>query len=356
LPKKSTSCHFKRNSSSIHPSACLQVTIQLGHIESGSQLFKLPALPVVTDSVFSTISPDVPERDKPFPYPFIYMNYKYIFGLFSGLLGDKKTQTFENRTFNTVMLSVGVAGLALLSYDIILGNIASQIIDISCIVYSMSCYFYSLKSCNHNKLVITTFIFLYIAISSGWFFNNGIHGGIPFFFFVLCCYSGIFFKKPFLNAIPLIIVTVLFLSIIEFLNPDIVILYKSRIHNFLDLGASIIICLVISGVSIHIIYKKYDIERELNKKMLNQAISDKELIESSIKEIQILRGLLPICSYCKKIRDDGGEWMQLEKFIQENSEAKFSHSMCPECARSVYPDFLEKINSLKKTSHARRNS
>ena len=157
-----------------------------------------------------------------------------------------------------------------------------------------------------------------------------------------------FFRKPFLCAIPVIIITVLSLAVIEFFYPEFVVLYKSKVHDFLDIGFSIIICLIINGVSIHIIYKKYDIERELNKKMLDQAISDKELIESSIREIQILRGLLPICSYCKKIRDEEGAWTQLEKFIQENSEAKFSHSMCPECAQTIYPEFYDKMNFWKK--------
>ncbi len=302
---------------------------------------------------FFTMSPDATERDKLCPYPFIYMNYKKIFKIFPDLLGDKQTQTFENRTFNTAMLSISIAGLTLLSYDIILGNIASQFIDISCIAYSISCYIYSIKNRNHYKLTTVTFIFLYIAISSGWFFNNGIHGGMPFFFFVLSCYSGVFFKKPFIHAIPFIIATVSLLTAIEFLNPELVISYKSKVHNFLDIGASIIICLVINGISIHIIYKKYDIERELNKKMLNKAINDKELIENSIKEIQILQGLLPICSHCKKIRDEQGEWRQLERFIQENSEAEFSHSLCPECAQTIYPEFIDKMNFWKKNDLAK---
>lgn len=112
----------------------------------------------------------------------------------------------------------------------------------------------------------------------------------------------------------------------------------------IDVSVSIITCLIINGISIHIIYKKYNIERNLNKKMLNQAIADKELIEKSINEIQVLRGFLPICSHCKKIRDDQGEWRQLEKYIQDNSEAKFSHSMCPECAVAMHPEYFNKNN------------
>jgi len=55
-------------------------------------------------------------------------------------------------------------------------------------------------------------------------------------------------------------------------------------------------------------------------------------------EIKVLRGFLPICSSCKKIRDNKGAWNQIESYIKEHSEAEFSHGICPECARILYPD------------------
>ena len=48
-------------------------------------------------------------------------------------------------------------------------------------------------------------------------------------------------------------------------------------------------------------------------------------------EIKTLRGIIPICSYCKNIRDDEGAWDKLEKYITERSDAKFSHGVCPNC-------------------------
>lgn len=255
---------------------------------------------------------------------------------------------FEHRIFITVLLFICSTGVLLLSYDLFLGNLTSRLLDLTCIIYSLSIYLYSQKHKEYNKLIIITFTFLYVIISLSWFFNNGIHGASPFFFIILSCYSGVFFKNPLNNAIPFIIITVSTLTIIEYLHPNLITVYTSKINEFIDIGASIIICLLIIGVSIHIIYKRYDIERELNKKMLNQAIIDKKLIEKSINEIQILQGLLPICSHCKKIKDETGNWEQLERFIQENSEAEFSHSLCPECAQIFYPEFSDKMNFIKK--------
>jgi len=63
---------------------------------------------------------------------------------------------------------------------------------------------------------------------------------------------------------------------------------------------------------------------------------------TQLKEAQekskILSGLLPICASCKKIRDDKGYWNQIEEYIRDHSEAEFSHGICPECAKELYPD------------------
>lgn len=67
------------------------------------------------------------------------------------------------------------------------------------------------------------------------------------------------------------------------------------------------------------------------------AIRDLSERRKAEAEIRLLRGILPICASCKKIRDDKGYWNQIESYIREHSEAEFSHSVCPECARKLYP-------------------
>ncbi len=66
-------------------------------------------------------------------------------------------------------------------------------------------------------------------------------------------------------------------------------------------------------------------------------------LEKTINEIKTLRGILPICSFCKKIRDDKGHWNQLEAYFQKHSEADLSHSICPDCVRSHYHEYIGKI-------------
>jgi hypothetical protein len=63
--------------------------------------------------------------------------------------------------------------------------------------------------------------------------------------------------------------------------------------------------------------------------------------EKAVQEVKILRGFLPICASCKKIRGDNGYWTQIEGYIKDHSEAEFTHSICPDCAKKLYPDFYE---------------
>ena len=76
-------------------------------------------------------------------------------------------------------------------------------------------------------------------------------------------------------------------------------------------------------------------ERKLMEKDRDNLIVD---LQKSLSEVKTLRGFLPICSHCKKIRDDKGYWNQIESYIQEHSETEFSHGICPECAKKYYPD------------------
>lgn len=64
-------------------------------------------------------------------------------------------------------------------------------------------------------------------------------------------------------------------------------------------------------------------------------------LKDALGKVKVLSGMLPICASCKKIRDDKGYWKQIEAYIQDHSEAEFSHGICPECAKKLYPDFLK---------------
>jgi len=75
-----------------------------------------------------------------------------------------------------------------------------------------------------------------------------------------------------------------------------------------------------------------------------------EKLEQALIEIKSLQGIIPICSHCKKIRDDKGYWNILETYLQKHSDAKFSHSLCPKCSEEIYgkEDWYIEMKNEKK--------
>jgi DNA-binding response OmpR family regulator len=79
------------------------------------------------------------------------------------------------------------------------------------------------------------------------------------------------------------------------------------------------------------------------KALLRMRKAEVELREA-LDKIKILSGIIPICASCKKIRDDKGYWNQIEAYIRDHSEAEFSHGLCPECMKKLYPaEILEDL-------------
>jgi PleD family two-component response regulator len=67
-------------------------------------------------------------------------------------------------------------------------------------------------------------------------------------------------------------------------------------------------------------------------------------LQEALANIKTLSGLIPICAACKKIRDDTGYWNQLESYLLSHTEAEFSHGICPECVRRLYPDLADEMD------------
>ncbi|BBO77525.1 hypothetical protein DSCW_49420 [Desulfosarcina widdelii] len=87
-------------------------------------------------------------------------------------------------------------------------------------------------------------------------------------------------------------------------------------------------------------------ERREREEEREQLIAE---LKNALDEIKTLRGILPICSFCKKIRNDKGYWEQVEVYISKNSSADISHSICPECLKKEYPEFSQDVLSKIST-------
>ncbi|MBT8352169.1 MAG: hypothetical protein KJO26_13185 [Deltaproteobacteria bacterium] len=90
-----------------------------------------------------------------------------------------------------------------------------------------------------------------------------------------------------------------------------------------------------------------EIKIEIKERKQAEIEKDSLIIElkDALREVKTLSGLLPICASCKKIRDDGGYWNQIESYIRDRSEAEFSHSICPECSKKLYSELSKEEGS-----------
>lgn len=66
------------------------------------------------------------------------------------------------------------------------------------------------------------------------------------------------------------------------------------------------------------------------------------MLAEALKELKTLNGLLPICASCKSVRSDDGYWKRIEEYMEERSDARFSHGICPSCVEKLYPEFADK--------------
>jgi len=91
--------------------------------------------------------------------------------------------------------------------------------------------------------------------------------------------------------------------------------------------------------------KQIEQNKLMNSRMVKTHLSLRTTIselKNAMEQVNLLSGMLPICSSCKKIRDDGGYWQQIESYISKHSAVEFSHSLCPECVNKLYPNLKDK--------------
>ena len=101
--------------------------------------------------------------------------------------------------------------------------------------------------------------------------------------------------------------------------------------------------LSLSAIKIEGQWHAIGILRDISERKANEAERERLIddLQEALAKVKTLSGFLPVCANCKKIRDDGGYWNQIESYIEAHSEAEFSHSICPECEKELYPELFE---------------
>ena len=116
------------------------------------------------------------------------------------------------------------------------------------------------------------------------------------------------------------------------------------------------LCVLSAGLLFTALLTLYLLTTERYAIALKESLTEREKLISELQDafakIKTLRGFVPICSYCKKIRNDKNYWEHLEAYISEHSEAEFTHSICPECSSKVMAEFSQMKKDKEKTEEA----
>jgi len=242
----------------------------------------------------------------------------------------------QERLLNRVLLILGIITIPALFFSILRYiNIGWSYVYIVNTAMGLIVIFLSLF---RNYVSYNLKVTLLIAVFSGLAIGGALHIGLSSFFIqylMLSILTGVIFagrKKAFyiyLGGAVLIIITGILnvkgiISPAADMNryPGYATTWINALYSFLTITGLVI--LVTGEIGYYLTEKISKLEK-INRELQN-----------AMSEIKTLQGILPICARCKMIRDSNGYWMQVEKYIQDHSELKFSHGLCEKCADELY--------------------
>lgn len=102
-----------------------------------------------------------------------------------------------------------------------------------------------------------------------------------------------------------------------------------------DFATDVLILLFVNAIGVVMVHRRVALEREIAIRFRSEQKS-RFAAQQALADLKVLRGIVPICSHCRKVRTEIGDWQQLEQYVAEHTEADFSHGVCPGCMREHY--------------------
>lgn len=169
---------------------------------------------------------------------------------------------------------------------------------------------------------------LVIALNACWFTDAGSQGSIAMFFFTGVMVNAIFFRgRRRMLHLGGFMVNVILLFTFDYAYPQASIPFGSPLDRYLDLVTGFIVSTLACLLMLWVLVSSHD-EEERKLQAMNRDL------QRSLDEIKVLRGMLPICGWCKKVRDDEGLWTQVEEYLAQRTDLAFTHGMCPDCSQA----------------------
>lgn len=208
--------------------------------------------------------------------------------------------------------------------------------------------FYRQKiSTKHKAIVLVT---LMLINGFAGFYTLGVMAGSVFFFPLAAVTVALSYSKrtTFLFVLMLILaiglVTFGFTSNQIQMTTEANLLLSNHWHWYSYLVEIILICVVSSAIIATYRGFTWRLIAEI-KNHRDELIKANRDLQDALEEVKVLQGILPLCSFCKKIRNDEGSWEQVDVYIHKHSEADISHGICPDCAKIHYPEEFKEIQN-----------
>jgi predicted membrane protein len=253
---------------------------------------------------------------------------------------DEGGNALDVRIFNWICLIVVCIGIAAGILNLVVNNPAIEFFYCLAAIFvgGLSWYF-STQHQLSKHLTIPLVLFFLILLSGAWLTNQGHEGSTPYYLFIF--FNAVIIISPatyrwFLFVF--VLSSIFTLYIVTNSDPTLVSDYISSNVRFWDVAISFFACIILSGILMWLVVREYETEKEKNERLIQRSLDDKARLEQLLSEISVLKGILPVCSFCKKIKDENDQWQSMEYYISSHSEAQFSHGFCPECGKEHYED------------------
>ncbi len=223
----------------------------------------------------------------------------------------------ESRLFFVCCGFTGLGGCAAFLINLLAGNPVLELFFSGfAVAAALGFYFVGRRLADPSRLSGPLVIFIALLLAATWFSNQGSYGSVAFWYCPVFMFTAVILQGlERILVLGLLFLIVLGLAVAEWYFPETIKAFASPEQRYFDFFAVLLVNLLICCSLAAMITRTYRQERQRS---------------------QLFRQLLPICAECHKIRDDDGEWQQMEVYISENTGTDFSHGICPECAKQYY--------------------
>jgi len=253
-------------------------------------------------------------------------------GLLGQLLPDVGNDEFEQRRMWLLFALIFLTTATLLifsGYNFLVGNQVTGFFTLVVGLVSavaLVCFRHSSRRGTINRVTIGLLTILFL-----WLVVNGVHNGSTILWMYTLPPILIFFLGEKEGLVWLLTV---YLSLIA--------VFYGNLPEVSQYESSFKIRFLVSfGLVSTVYYWIESFRRKSHKELVcerHNLKSERKNLRKALDEIKVLKGILPICSHCKQIRDTEGNWNRMEKYVSERSEAEFTHGVCPECLEKHYFD------------------